>query len=307
MKNFPADFDHLVGGDGGSGHYMREKDVSPSLSRRTTRTGLTEAGGNLQPSPSLHSLGVLGLRPVPPPSAAVVGNSGRATPAMQKSLPPTPALSQRGGPTSPQQQQQQSSMMMMMPPNGGGAVVTPSLSQRGLVVGPGEIPNTAGPFVNGGIHNTSDDSILTNQSVGGGGMVTMTPRGGGGGGGRYPPHTNNGGMHVQPSLESLGGSRYEAADPPPDARTMQADPLLHQQQPLGLPRTHTKLMPGRMGGGGAAPQQPSRQPPRPLSRAGGGGATPSQAAAGGGGSRPQSRASGGGRNRAGGVVPFTAV
>ncbi len=44
---------------------------------------------------------------------------------------------------------------------------TPALSQKGFAVGAGEMPNGAGPFANAGmLHNTSDDSILTNQSGG---------------------------------------------------------------------------------------------------------------------------------------------
>ena len=102
-----------------------------------------------------------------------------------------------------------------------------------------------------GLHNTSDDSILTNQS----GNIIVDPRG----------------SRIQPSLESLGGSRYmETVNRP------------SEPQPMGLPRSHVKLMPGRMSAlsqnsAPAAPQQ-HRQ------------------------SNPQSRA--GGRNNG---IPFTAV
>ena len=132
MKNFPADFDHLVDD--------YNKEISPTLSRRTTRTN-TEGGGGIplggmQHSPSLHSLGVLGLRPVPPPVPEHGAPSGPPSIApslaptmMMKSLPPTPALSQRG---------------LLQ------GEITPNVSQRGLVVGPGETPNGAGPFVNAG-------------------------------------------------------------------------------------------------------------------------------------------------------------
>jgi len=274
MKNFPADFDHLVG----EPYNTIKRDISPTLSRRTTRTQME--GGGMQPSPSLHSLGVLGLRPVPPPVPGHAPLLG--TPAMQKSLPPTPALSQRGGGPSFQQQSQggpsfQQSQMMMP--------VTPALSQRGLVVGPGEMPNNSGPFANGGLHNMSDDSILTTQSAG---LVSMEPRA-----------QSRAGMQVQPSLESLGGSRYEMADP------FAIDPRAVEPQPMGIPRTHTKLMPGRMSqqnGGVPSVGQPRQArpqtavPSRPQSRA----QTGVQS------SRQQSRASGRGSGR-GGVVPFTAV
>ena len=209
--------------------------------------------GGLAHSPSLHSLGVLGLRPVLPPLSN--------PPSARPSLPPTPALSQRGG--------------------GEVAPTTPALSTRGFVVGPGEMPNGSGPFVNGGIHNISDDSILTGSMSGG-----------------YTKPMN--GYHEPPQQMM--------------SQQQQQFPL----QPMGVPRSHVKLMPGRMGGAAPPPQQqrqqqqqPSRpqsrgppqqqqqqQPSRPHSRAGGAQQQQQQPA------RPQSRASGRGR---GGVVPFTAV
>ena len=154
---------------------------------------------------------------------------------------------------------------------------TPALSQKGIAVGPGEMPNGAGPFSNGGLlHNTSDDSILTNQSglfmSGGSGRVSSA-------------HTSRLTLQQQqqpqPSLETLGGSRYTE----PYATNRLSSPLGGgDPQPMGLPRAaaagQSKLVPGRM----SQPAGPQQQQP----------------------SRPQSRASG--RAGAGrGVVPFTAV
>lgn len=112
-----------------------------------------------------------------------------------------------------------------------------------------------------GLHNTSDDSILTNQS----GNIIVDPRG-------MDPR---GSSRIQPSLESLGGSRY-----------MEPVNRSSEPQPMGLPRSHVKLMPGRMSSlsqnsAPAAPQQQRQNNPS---------------------SRPQSRA--GGRNNG---IPFTAV
>lgn len=155
---------------------------------------------------------------------------------------------------------------------------TPALSQKGFAVGPGEMPNGAGPFANAGLlHNTSDDSILTNQSAGGGGHLGNDPRGSGRASGVSSAHASRLLLQQQqqPSLETLGGSRY--TEPYANRNsTPVGDP-----QPMGLPRSQAKLVPGRMSQpASAGPQQ--QQP-----------------------SRPQSRASGRGSGR--GVVPFTAV
>jgi hypothetical protein len=151
---------------------------------------------------------------------------------------------------------------------------TPALSQKGIAVGAGEIPNGAGPFANAGmVHNTSDDSILTNQS----GLIMN------GSGRASSAHASRLLLQQQqqPSLETLGGSRYTE----PYATNRLSTPLVSDPQPMGLPRANPagpqKLVPGRMSQ--PVPQQQQSQP-----------------------SRPQSRASG----RAGsgrGVVPFTAV
>ena len=170
-------------------------------------------------------------------------------------------------------------------PNKGSLPPTPALSQKGIAVGPGEMPNGAGPFSNAGmLHNTSDDSILTNQSG-----LSMN---GGGVSGRSTATV--GSAHAsrlllqqqqQPSLETLGGSRY--TEPYATNRLGCGDP-----QPMGLPQAASggqqKLVPGRMSqpaAASAAVPGPQQQQPQP--------------------SRPQSRASARGSGR--GVVPFTAV
>ena len=88
--------------------------------------------------------------------------ASRGPPGMagQKSLPPTPAMTpamqHRGNGVTP--------AMAIQSAMAGGNMVTSSMLQQGVSVGPGEVPNTAGPFVNGGLHNTSDDSIMTGQA-----------------------------------------------------------------------------------------------------------------------------------------------
>ena len=74
----------------------------------------------------------------------------------QKSLPPTPAL-------TPAMQHRQTGVTPAMAIQS--AMVGNSMMQQGMAVGPGEIPNGAGPFVNGGLHNTSDDSIMMGSSA----------------------------------------------------------------------------------------------------------------------------------------------
>jgi hypothetical protein len=58
---------------------------SPALSTKTARTQLDAAGppGGVSHAPSMHSLGVLGLRPVPPP---VPGHGPAAVPTQPGSL-----------------------------------------------------------------------------------------------------------------------------------------------------------------------------------------------------------------------------
>ena len=138
--------------------------------------------------------------------------------------------------------------------------VTPSLQHRqlgqpytinGVAVGPGEIPNGAGPFVNGGLHNTSDDSIRSGQNSQPG-TVMFDPRGSQ----RSQMVNNMGGMDT--SLESVGGTRH-----PPGVQVL---PL----QPLSGARPHTKLVPGRMSGA-KSPGPVTRSqglPARPESRTG---------------------------------------
>ena len=76
--------------------------------------------------------------------------------AAQKSLPPTPAL-------TPAMQHRQNGVTPAMAIQS--AMVGNPMMQQGMAVGPGEIPNGAGPFVNGGLHNTSDDSIMMGSSA----------------------------------------------------------------------------------------------------------------------------------------------
>ena len=74
----------------------------------------------------------------------------------QKSLPPTPAL-------TPAMQHRQTGVTPAMAIQS--AMVGNPVMQQGVAVGAGEIPNGAGPFVNGGLHNTSDDSIMLGTSA----------------------------------------------------------------------------------------------------------------------------------------------
>lgn len=148
-------------------------------------------------------------------------NIGGPTMMAQKSLPPTPhltpALSHRG--VTPAQAIQSS------------MVGRPAM-QQGFTVGPGEAPNSAGPFVNGGLHNTSDDSILTGQGSLASARVSH---------------------HPDQSLESLGGTQHH--------RQQETQPL------VAMGRPQTKLVPGRMSGRGAPSPGPHRaQASRPQSR-----------------------------------------
>ncbi len=57
---------------------------SPALSTKTARTQMDAGGGaGMSHAPSLHSLGVLGLRPVPPP---VPSHASAAAPTQPPSL-----------------------------------------------------------------------------------------------------------------------------------------------------------------------------------------------------------------------------
>jgi hypothetical protein len=57
---------------------------SPALSTKTARTQMDAGGGTgMSHAPSLHSLGVLGLRPVPPP---VPSHASAAAPTQPPSL-----------------------------------------------------------------------------------------------------------------------------------------------------------------------------------------------------------------------------
>merc|ERR1719323_1885680 len=76
--------------------------------------------------------------------------------AAQKSLPPTPAL-------TPAMQHRQTGVTPAMAIHS--AMVGNPMMQQGVAVGAGEIRNGAGPFVNGGLHNTSDDSIMMGGSA----------------------------------------------------------------------------------------------------------------------------------------------
>ena len=198
-------------------------------------------GGILQPSPSTHSLRSLGLtrvvQPPPPvsqPHSRQPSLHGLPAQGPLQGLPLTPAV-------TPSLQHRQ-----VQPPQ-----VPPHLSQpytiNGMAVGPGEIPNGAGPFVNGGLHNTSDDSIRSSQANG---NVMFDPRG-----------SQRGQMmaNMDTSLESVGGTRH-----PPGVQVL---PL----QPLSVARPHTKLVPGRMGGQ-KSPGPVTRSqglPARPESRSSG--------------------------------------
>lgn len=180
-------------------------------------------------------------------------------------------------------------------------------SHRGVVVGPGEMPNGAGPFVNAALHNTSDDSILTNQSsrtsLQGAAAAARTQQQQL----RSSQRSSAAATHPQqPSLESLGGTRFNPAsiaDHPLNNggnRQMQMANN-YVPEPLGVPKSAGKLMPGRMSSSG-----PNQNGGRPTSSAG-----PSPVKAnghgGGGHSRPQSRAGRAGSGRANGGIPFTAV
>ncbi len=191
----------------------------------------------------------------------------------------------------------------------GQQMTTTMNSHRGLVVGPGEMPNGAGPFVNAAaLHNTSDDSILTNQS-----SKTSLQGAANAARSQQQQQLRNSqrssaaaATHPQqPSLESLGGTRFNPAsiaDHPLNNggnRQMQMANN-YVPEPLGVPRSAGKLMPGRMSSSG-----PNQNGGRPTSSAG-----PSPVKANGHGgahSRPQSRAGRAGSGRANGGIPFTAV
>jgi len=199
-------------------------------------------GGILQPSPSTHSLRSLGLTRLPGPSqphSRQPSLHGLPAQGPLHGLPLTPAV-------TPALQHRQ-----LQPPQ-----VPPHLSQpytiNGMAVGPGEIPNGAGPFVNGGLHNTSDDSIRSSQAHNG--PVMFDPRGSQ----RSQMVANMGGMDT--SLESVGGTRH----PQPGVQLQPLQPLMSSGRP------GPKLVPGRMSGA-KSPGPVTRSqglPARPESRTG---------------------------------------
>merc|ERR1719264_2213164 len=229
---------------------------------------------------SVHSLRALGLQAIPPPvpghapSFAPLMNGGPQSrpasrgPAMmgaQKSLPPTPAL-------TPAMQHRQTGVTPAMAIQS--AMVGNPVMQQGMAVGPGEIPNGAGPFVNGGLHNTSDDSIMMGSSA-----------------------SNRVNLRPEADMESLA-SRGQPG-------SFQQQP--QQLAPLGRPQG--KLTPGRMSGRGApspGPQSAGQRAPAAGGQGGGqpaGGqqqrpAAPQQAR-----QRPESRAG----RQARTIIPSTSV
>merc|ERR1711944_203943 len=114
------------------------------------------------------------------------------------------------------------------------AMVGNPMMQQGVAVGAGEIPNGAGPFVNGGLHNTSDDSIMMGGSA-----------------------SNRVNLRPEADMESLA-SRVQ--------------PQPQQLAPLGRPQG--KLTPGRMSGRGAPSPGPQSAGPRAPAAAGQGGGQP---------------------------------
>merc|ERR1719264_310772 len=194
---------------------------------------------------SVHSLRALGLQAIPPPvpghapSFAPLMNGGPQSrpasrgPAMmgaQKSLPPTPAL-------TPAMQHRQTGVTPAMAIQS--AMVGNSMMQQGMAVGPGEIPNGAGPFVNGGLHNTSDDSIMMGSSA-----------------------SNRVNLRPEADMESLA-SRGQPG-------SFQQQP--QQLAPLGRPQG--KLTPGRMSGRGAPSPGPQSAGQRAPAAGGQGGGQP---------------------------------
>jgi len=183
--------------------------------------------------------------------------------AAQKSLPPTPAL-------TPAMQHRQNGVTPAMAIQS--AMVGNPMMQQGMAVGAGEMPNGAGPFVNGGLHNTSDDSIMMGSSASN--RVSLRP----------DTDTESVGSRVQPG---------QAQQP-------------QQLAPLGRPQG--KLTPGRMSGRGAPSPGPQSAGPRAPAAAGQGGgqpaggqqrpAAPQQAR-----QRPESRAG----RQARTIIPSTSV
>ena len=242
--------------------------ASPALSHRSGITGKTMLenhdgvslksfqGGILQPSPSTHSLRSLGLTRLPAPSQphsrqpSLHGLPAQGPLQGLPGLPLTPAV-------TPALQHRQ-----MGPPH-----LSQPYTINGVAVGPGEIPNGAGPFVNGGLHNTSDDSIRSGQAQAG--PVMFDPRGSQ----RSQMVANMGGLDT--SLESVGGTRH----PQPGVQVLPLQPL------SGAARPHTKLVPGRMSGA---------KSPGPVTRSQG---LPA---------RPESRTSSRQNNRSN-IIPSTAV
>lgn len=254
LKHHPGDFDH----------FDDKGRISPALSNRS---GFTEKsrlenhdgvslksfqGGVLQPSPSTHSLRSLGLTrvQVPPMNGGQMINGG--PPSMGGPQPHSRQPSFGMGRQPSLHGLPAQGPVMGMPPGQGGAftpAVTPTPQHRpmpvpvgqpytinGVSVGPGEIPNNAGPFINGG-HDLSNDSIMSQQSGG----HQFDPRGSG---------------RAQPPVQMDSGlpSKY----PPPSA------------MPMSQPKTPTKLVPGRMSQNSDKWRQPGAETgSRPQSRAGG--------------------------------------
>ena len=240
LKHHPDHFDHID--DKGR--------ISPALSNRsgyTERSRLENhdgvslrsfTGGPLQPSPSTHSLRSLGLTRIPGPASLPQPHSRQPSLVMTNGRQPimnglpvntltpavTPSLQHRPMPGPP---------VPMMPMS----QMSQPYTVQGVAVGAGEIPNNAGPFINGGMHDLSNDSLQSQQSGG----LQFDPR---------APGLRRG---PQPQMEaSLGlGSG--------------------QPQAMSQPRTPGKLVPGRMSQASDKGRPPPKSPgpgPRPIMNGG---------------------------------------
>ena len=239
LKHHPDHFDHIHDDKG---------RISPALSNRsgfTERSRLENhdgvslrsfTGAPLQPSPSTHSLRSLGLTRIPGPVSLPPPHSRQPSLVMTNGRQPimnglpvntltpavTPNLQHRPMPGPP---------VPMMPM----AQMSQAYTVQGLAVGAGEIPNNAGPFINGGMHDLSNDSLQSQQSSG----LQFDPRASGP---RRGP---------QPQMEAgLGLGQPQAA------------PL-----PMSQPRAPGKLVPGRMSQASDKARPPPKSPgpgPRPI-------------------------------------------